>query len=97
MMSEPMPPDGRGMRGYVLRYLGVATFKLAIVVGYDSTTKTFMVRLFRAATKQWTKSKARARLDELSPLADSEKSERRTLIENAIDAASDDLGLRAYA
>ena len=60
-MTEPLTPDGRGMLGYVLRYLGVDTFKLAIVVGYEHSDKTFRVHLWRAATKQWTKSKVRAR------------------------------------
>lgn len=97
MISEPLEAHGRGMHGYVLRYLSVDVFKLAIVVGYESKDKTFRVRLWRAATKQWTKTKIRSRLDELARLTVDEKRERARTIEDAIDAASDDLGVRAYA
>lgn len=97
MMAEPLTPSGRGMLGYVIRYLGVDTFKMAIVVGYKREDKTFRVRLWRAATKQWTKSKVKARLNELAPLTDDEQRERRTMIANAIDATVSDLGLRAYS
>lgn len=97
MTVEPLTPDGKPLLGYLVRYLGEDRFRLAIVVGYEKSDKTLRVRLWRAATKQWNNARKRVRLHGVAPLTPFEKTERATMIANAMDAAADELDLEAHA
>lgn len=83
------------MCGYVVRYYPANGMKLAIVVDHDLVSAR--IRLWRAATSRWTSKPERVPLSALSALTVAEKYEYRARIANAIDAASDELHVRAYA
>ena len=95
------PLTRQGMHHYIVRYLSVAVgFKLAIVVGYQPTDRTFRVRVWSARAQRWSKTVLRARLDELEPLSKDEAVTHDSMIRRAAKAAAElpsgTLGGKAY-
>jgi tRNA(Leu) C34 or U34 (ribose-2'-O)-methylase TrmL len=74
--------------GFICRHTRSSGFKLALVVGFPDSFDKLRVRVWRAASKQWTQPQL-VKKTELARLTDEERKQRIALIRRAATTAID--------